>query len=358
MAQSENYAEMLNLINAPAFCVKNNIVCSINQAARQCGIADGDEVSQLLCTGQDEYAQFHGGCLYLTLSVNGIHSGASVSRVNDLDVFILDQGEQSELRSLALASQQLREPLSNIMNAAERLFSEESLKADPHLQEQAAHINKDLFRMLRILGNMSDAGKYTRQSVSQQETCEIASLFDEFLEKAGTLAREAGYDIAYTGIPQRVYCLVDKEKLERAVYNLLSNAMKHAPTGSTITVKLSKSNNKLYFTVQDNGTGISPELRGNVFSRYLRNAGAEDGRNGIGLGLLLVRTAAAAHNGTVLMEQPETGGTRVTMTLSLRQNSSTSVRSTIITVDYAGELDHGLIELSDVLPESSFKNIN
>ena len=106
---------------------------------------------------------------------------------------------------------------------------------------------------------------------------------------------------------------------------------------------------------QDSGLGLPECARSDLFSRYAREPGVEDGRFGIGLGLVLIRSAAQQHGGTVLVDQPTESGTRVTMTLHIRPVSSDYVRSPILKVDYAGERDHGLLELSDVLPADLYK---
>ena len=64
----------------------------------------------------------------------------------------------------------------------------------------------------------------------------------------------------------------------------------------------------------------------------------------------LVRSAAAAHGGAVLIDQPAGCGTRVTLTLALRKNEPGMLRSPVMRVDYTGERDHALVELSDCLP--------
>ena len=116
----------------------------------------------------------------------------------------------------------------------------------------------------------------------------------------------------------------------------------------------------LYLTVQDSGNGIAQELRSNVHSRFRRQPGLEDTRFGIGLGMVMIRSAASAHGGTVLIDHPDGCGTRLTMSMAIRQDTDSVVRASTLQVDYAGERDHTLIELSDILPSFLYasKKIN
>lgn len=355
MEQINHSINMLDLILQPAFCVEKGVVVRVNQAAAQRQIAAGTPVSSLLMTGSEEYADLTDGSLYLAISAAGEQYGASVTRMIGFDVFLLEQEtEKAELHAMSLAAQQLREPLAGIMAAADRLF--------PELSEsgltQVSQINQGLFQMLRLISNMSDASRYTKSRTPVMETCNISALFDELFASTAELVTQAGYTLHFSGLAQDIYCLTNKEQLERAVYNLISNAIKFSPEGSEINAKLIRKKNKLYLTVEDSGEGIATNMQGNVFSAFLREPGITDGRYGIGLGMVLVRAAAYAHGGTVLIEQPEKGGTRVTMTVALRQNEGGVVSSNILTVDYAGERDHGLIELSDSLPASAYEKIN
>ena len=81
----------------------------------------------------------------------------------------------------------------------------------------------------------------------------------------------------------------------------------------------------------------------------------EDPRHGIGLGMLLIRNAAARHRGAVLVDRPQGGGTRVTITFFSAPVDSAALHSKLVTADYGGEQDHALIELSDFLPYSAYE---
>ena len=71
--------------------------------------------------------------------------------------------------------------------------------------------------------------------------------------------------------------------------------------------------------------------------------------------MVLIRSAAATHGGSVLIDHPEGVGTRITMTLAIRQDTPGAVRSPLLRMDSAGERDHGLIELSQQLPAELYE---
>lgn len=348
---------MLDLMVRPAFCVKDGIIAGANQDARRCLIQPGTPIEALLPEDPEEYRAFQEGCLYLTLDILGQSFGASVTKNGEFDIFVLEQdADQAELNAMALAAQELREPLASVMTVADRLFP--VVGENEAVQDQVARINRGLFQMLRVISNMSDAARYTQDTVPNCEIRDVTAMFDEIFRSAGALIEQTGIRLQFRNLPEPVYTLVDAEKLERAVYNLLSNAMKFTPRDGTIEAVLTRRNNKLYLTIQDSGSGVAPDLRSSVHARYQRQPGLEDGRFGIGLGMVLIRAAAAAHGGTVLMENPESQGTRITMTMQIRQNTAGSFRSNVLKVDYAGERDHGLIELSDALPAALYRKDN
>ena len=191
---------------------------------------------------------------------------------------------------------------------------------------------------------------------SHQELIEITGVFREIFEKAGAMLESIGIRLDYRGPETTFYSLADIQELERAVLNLLSNAAKFTPQGGHIAASLTRQGRMLRLCIQDSGSGIADSVRGSVFRRYLRQPAIEDSRYGLGLGMVLVRSAAAHHGGAVLIDCPPQGGTRVTVTLAIRQDPVSQLRSPLLKVDYAGERDHALIELSDVLPAEFYRD--
>lgn len=347
----------LDLLTEPAFTVKDGLITSCNEAANNLFLTPNTDIRSLLQTGKEEYASFESGSLYLTLSVGTSVFEATVHSDEGCHLFILEPPKTSaQLQAMALASQQLRLPLSDMVAAADRLFPSQTLAANESAQKQIAQMMRSLNQMLRLVGNMSDAARYAQSPDTNMVVVDATSVFSEIVEKAAALLTHANITLTYQGPSAPVYLLADAERIERAIYNLISNSAKFSPSGSCIHATLTQSKGLLYFTVTDSGEGLAQQVRANVFNRFGRQPGLTDVRFGVGLGLAIVHATATAHGGTVLLESLPTG-TKTTMSLKIRQSSTPMVRSKPLTIDYAGGHDHALIELSDVLPTSAYENL-
>lgn len=335
---------MLDLMIRPGFSVRDGILEHVNPAAQGLLLSPGTAISELLATGEEEYAAFTEGCLYLKLKLGSGSCGACVSRVEDADIFVLDQEPDGQLQALALAAMELRTPLMNTMLSADHL------PESPETREYLARLNRGLYQLHRIINNMSDAGRFA--SETHLELRDPGMVFGEIFEKAQCLLAHAGVTLTYQGLKEQLVTLLDREQLERAVLNMLSNAVKFSPEGSTLNATLSRTGKLLRLSILDSGCGIPENILPNVYSRYLRQPALEDPRSGLGLGMVLLRSAAANHGGTVLIDRPGKTGTRVTMTIQLRQGERTGLRTPI---DLPSGLDPGLLELSDCLPASVYE---
>lgn len=348
MEQNKDLQTMIGQLDYPAFLVKRGMVMAVNLAAKQRLIETGMSIRDMIVTGFEEYNSFTEGDLYLTLRLGEIPCNCTVTRLEEADLFTVDTSvSNAELQALALAAEHLCMPISEISIILDRLTD---IDAD-----YRAKLTQNLFRLQRMIGNMSDAFELTN-AAPRMVTCEMVGLFEQLLEKAKTLLSHSGIDIQYHLPNHTVYALADQQLLERAVYNLLSNAAKFTAVGKAIDVTLKHIDNKLYLTVLDHGAGIENTLRGSMFSRFTRQPGIEDRRHGLGLGMSLIHSAAAAHGGTVLVEHTEGQGAKITMALCIKTSGNTPLRASALKPDIYGGRDPALIELADVLPHWLFND--
>ncbi|HBY98390.1 MAG TPA: hypothetical protein DEP84_31365 [Chloroflexi bacterium] len=114
----------------------------------------------------------------------------------------------------------------------------------------------------------------------------------------------------------------DARRLTQVLVNLLSNASKYSPLGSTITVGAAVEGDALRVTVSDEGGGIPNEAREALFTRFTQVATNDPRRRGVGLGLWIVRTIVEAHGGHVGVQSAPAGGTSFWLTLPLTSAST------------------------------------
>lgn len=356
MDQQTDLTAMLSLILQPAFCVSNGSITLCNKAAENLLIQKDTPISQLLDDHITEYEQFQGGCLLLSLNHNGLPLEASVTRVGDSDIFVIDANEaQPELNAYSLASATLRQPVSSVISLVRNLEPMLQETENPKAQEYCTRLKHHLWRIHRMLCNMSDV-KYYEGGRSNHMVCQnITSVLEEVFQNAQALLQQCGIKLSYHIPHEDIPCLIDSQLLERGIYNMISNAIKFSGDSCTeLKASLTCRSKRLYLSVEDNGCGINPGVLGGIFQRYTREPGLDSSPSGIGLGMALIRSAACVHKGTVLLDQPRDTGTRVTLSFPITLGRSAMVASGMTNIDYAGGWDHGLLELSDILPSSLY----
>jgi two-component system sensor histidine kinase BaeS len=95
------------------------------------------------------------------------------------------------------------------------------------------------------------------------------------------------------------------------VANLVSNALRHTPSGGSVSVSTRRTGDEVVLEVSDDGEGIAPDLLPRVFDRFVRGPGSD----GTGLGLAIARDVVTAHRGTIAVKSAQGAGTRFTVTL-------------------------------------------
>ncbi|MFG2027610.1 sensor histidine kinase [Streptomyces sp. NPDC048825] len=211
---------------------------------------------------------------------------------------------------IADAGHELRTPLTSLRTNIELLSrSEETGRAIPP-EDRKALLNSVKAQMSELASLIGDLQELSRSDSGQQgDRVQILDL-QETVESALRRARLRGPELTITADVQPWYVRAEPTALERAIVNVLDNAVKFSPDGATIDVNLKAGE----LTVRDHGPGIPTEDLPHVFDRFWRSPSAR-ALPGSGLGLSIVARTVQQAGGEVSLTPAEGGGTVATIRL-------------------------------------------
>ena len=207
-------------------------------------------------------------------------------------------GSREQQRALvADASHELRTPITSLRTSIELLHRAPDLD-EATRRELIANSVEELEELTHLVNEIVELA-VVGSADTPFDACELDELVENVVIRA---RRRTTSEIAFTSIA----CSVSGRpaRIERAVNNLLENAVKWSPPGAPIEVSVTAGR----VTVRDHGPGIAAEDRTRVFERFARGRDAEKVA-GSGLGLAIVSQVAKEHSGRAWVEAPEGGGT-------------------------------------------------
>lgn len=205
-----------------------------------------------------------------------------------------------------IVTHDLRSPLTAIHGYASMLESGAVGPLNPKQQDYISRIVVGTSQLSLLIENIADAGRYDPQTGFYELTLVptdplevINKIVDQYLiprEKAALQVKRVFED----DIP---IIYADQNMLERAVVNLVDNAVKYTPDGGHVTVRAFTRDDRLYIQVEDTGSGIRSEDIAKLFQRHVRLRNPEHRSiRGAGLGLFIVRAVANRHGGDAFVE--------------------------------------------------------
>jgi signal transduction histidine kinase len=246
--------------------------------------------------------------------------GELAERANSM-IVKLDQREMERAAAetarrdlIAAVSHDLRTPLASLQVLAEAI-EDDMVDEETHrryMQQISINIRSlgnlidDLFELSRL-----EAGdiQWSMQQVQLDE------LVEETVEAVQVQAEQKGVEVSFDVPNDLAPARANPEKLQRVLFNLVQNAIRHTPGDGSVTIAASLDGGAIRIEVADTGEGIDPEDRARVFEPFYR-AGSEGSRTrkGAGLGLTICRAIVEAHGGEIWLADSERG-TRVQFTL-------------------------------------------
>ena len=224
----------------------------------------------------------------------------------------LQDAAQRERRFVDDASHELRTPLTNLRAELELALRRDRDPAALHAALQSA--GEETERLVRLAEDMlvlarADHGPL----IVRRDDTDVSELVQQVISTFGRPAAERDIKI-HLPVAAAVRAPVDPVRLGQAIGNLVSNALRHAPTGGRVELGLRVAPGEIEITVSDNGPGFPPELLPSAFEPFTRSDhGRARADGGTGLGLAIVKAVAAAHGGSVEAKNLPSGGAVVTI---------------------------------------------
>lgn len=217
---------------------------------------------------------------------------------------------QSEF--MRIVSHDLRSPLTSMQGFASML--ESGMVGD--LNEKQVHFVEKILagitQITALVDNIQDAGRFDPETgfyEMSRSHCDLGALVKQVTNNHLLPAEKQELTVTVEVADDVPIVNVDANMLERAVTNLVDNAIKYTPNRGRIQVAVRKTDSQIIISVKDSGYGISPEQQKLLFQRHRRLARQEHIRvKGSGLGLFIVRSVARRHGGEAWVESVEKQG--------------------------------------------------
>lgn len=218
------------------------------------------------------------------------------------EVFIEQQVSDIKLRFFTDISHELRTPLTLISGPIEFIMNHEKLPAELKQQLQVVERNTD--RMLRLVNQILDFRKIQKNKMKLRiEKIDVVPYVRRIMDNFKGMAEDHHIDFIFESENSSLPLWVDADKLEKIVFNLLSNAFKYTPQGKMITLFVHENENSVAVGVQDQGIGIPEHKKTSIFLRF-ENLIDKNlfNQQSTGIGLSLVKELVELHGASIRVD--------------------------------------------------------
>ena len=225
------------------------------------------------------------------------------------DVSHRNEVERLKNEFVSVVSHELRTPLTSIRGSLGLLAGGAVGELSEPAQRMAVIATENTERLIRLINDILDLERIESGTVVLDlAPCPAAELIAASLEVVIPVAAETGVDVATGPISGTV--LADADRLVQVLVNLLVNAVKFSPPGTTVTVAAVPTVGHVLFTVRDHGRGIPDDQLERIFDRF-HQVDASDTRQqgGTGLGLAICASIVRQHGGRIWAESADGGST-------------------------------------------------
>ena len=220
---------------------------------------------------------------------------------------------------VANVSHELRTPLSMLQGYSEAIVDDIATTPEEH-KELAQIIYDESVRMTKLVNELLSLARMEAGHVELfQEIVELRPYLERIQRKFTNLARERGITLLLDVTTSHSEVYIDPDRMEQVLTNLIDNALRHTPSGGSVTIR-ARGDKTLLIEISDTGSGIPQEDLPFVFERFYKADKARTrGRvGGTGLGLAIARNIVEAHGGTIGVQSKLGEGTTFTIAMTVQ----------------------------------------
>ncbi len=234
---------------------------------------------------------------------------------------LLDRLEASLVQQrqfMADASHELRTPVTTTRTAA-AVALQQAHRGEGEYRETLQIVEAQAARLTRVVDDLftlarADAGNYPMRLTPMY----LDEVIDDIVRSGRVVARTRNVSVEATVIGSAAFT-GDEDLIRRMLGNLVDNAVRHTPAGTTVRVDLDQTDDGYAIAVKDHGPGIPAEIRSHIFARFFRGDPRRSRpKDGAGLGLALARWIARAHGGEVVLARSSPSGSTFVISLPFR----------------------------------------
>jgi signal transduction histidine kinase len=258
--------------------------------------------------------------------------------------------DEAKSRFFANISHELRTPLTLIAGPIESLRQNSIIGQNAELSQLVRIMESNSLRLLKLINNLlALVRSESKVNESAKSVVSVDEMLSGLMASVEHLARQKGIHLEKEFRPSEAAILLDRDKVEKIVLNLLLNAIKFTPAGGLICMTWQVSDGELALEVRDTGIGISEEDLGHVFGRFWKaNTSSTRQFQGVGIGLALVKELTEEMGGRVSAESEVGRGAtfRVTIPAAITdKGEQPKGHSPPVSLEHNGSGDDWLITL-------------
>ena len=211
--------------------------------------------------------------------------------------------ERNKFKSefLSRISSNLKRPITTIYEVNKLLESNQDIYNYPGVNSYIKNVKQNSYRLKRILSNIEEiskieAGMYDRD----YKAYDLVKYVESIIESCEEYINRKGLTLNFNSDRREVFVYMDKNKIEKIILNILSNALKFTEKGGKISMTINVDNNDVIIGIEDNGFGIPSNKLDIIFENFEQvNRSLSRTAEGTGVGLYLVKKLALVHHAKI-----------------------------------------------------------